>query len=147
MLGFKGLKGLQNQSLDLASKVITRGKRTTSKGLQPAAQRLVTMLSVFSARKKQPRRIKFSLEDKIRHKTVQSAWSIHMREKRLAREDNLKIQYELMQEAGEELRKANLWLANAAESRELSKRFTPELRIPTETPPTEPWQFDWAPKH
>lgn len=125
------------------SLTFTRGKRTGRKGLQPGAQRLINMLSVFSARKKQPRRIKLCIEDLVRHNTVQAAWRIYMRDKKLERTRLLKGQYELMQEACEELEKVSGYLAFEATKREKSKRFTPELRIPSETPPTVPWQFDW----
>ncbi|CAN6641493.1 large ribosomal subunit protein mL40 [Trichomonascus vanleenenianus] len=143
----KSLQAIQTFSkTQLAPRVFTRGKRTGRKGLQPGAQRLINMLSVFSARKKQPRRLKLSLEDKIRHNTVKAAWSIHMRDKRLAREALLEKQYERMTDACNELEKVSPYLAYQATVREKSKRFSPEMRVPTEFPPNKPWDFDWAPQ-
>lgn len=126
-----------------ASLVQTRGKRTKKQGLLPGAQRVINMLSVFSARKKQPRRLKLCVEDQLRHNTVQKAWQIHMRNKKQEREETLKIQYEKMKEACDELEKLNTFLAFEATKRERGKRFSPEMRVPTETPSNEIWANDW----
>lgn len=134
------------KAIPLCSRVFSRGKRTTKKGLQPGAQRLVNMLSVFSARKKQPRRLKLSLEDKIRHNTVQSAWSIFTRDKKQARTNQLEKQYYKIKEACDELEQTNQYLAFHATKREKGQRFAPELKLPTETPPHQPWNFDWVPE-
>jgi large subunit ribosomal protein L40 len=134
------------KAVPLCSRIFSRGKRTTRKGLQPGAQRLINMLSVFSARKKQPRRLKLSLEDSIRHKVVTAAWSILLRDKKQARTNQLQQQYYKMKEACDELEQSNRYLAFHATKREKGKRFAPELRIPTETPPNQPWNFDWVPE-
>lgn len=123
----------------------SRGKRTGKSKRSPAAMRIVTQLSVFTARKKLPHRLKLSSEDLIRHNTIQAAWKYLMRDKRRARVDQLKNQYDKMQEACNEIEQLNPYLAFCATAREKGKRFTPELRIPTETPPKEIWAMDWKP--
>jgi large subunit ribosomal protein L40 len=124
------------------SRVFSRGKRT-KKALAPGAQRIINMLSVFSAHKKQPRRLKLSLEDLIRHNMVQKAWSIYMRDKKIARTNKLRVQYDKIKEACDELESLDGYLAFEATKRELGKRFSPELRIPTDTPSNEIWALDW----
>ncbi|ANB15492.1 mitochondrial 54S ribosomal protein YmL28 [Sugiyamaella lignohabitans] len=126
-----------------ANLVLSRGKRTKARALAPGAQRIINMLSVFSAHKKQPRRIKLAMEDLIRHNVVQKAWSIFMRDKKLIRTERLKSQYKKIEEAAEELKSLNGYLHFEATKRELGKRFSPEMRIPTETPPNEIWHEDW----
>jgi large subunit ribosomal protein L40 len=124
----------------------TRGKRTgKTAGKTPAASRIITQLSVFTARKKLPRRLKLSVEDLIRHNTVQAAWKYFMRDKQRARKAQLKAQYEKMQEACNELEQVDKYLAFHATAREKGKRFTPEIRIPTDTPPKQIWSFGWKP--
>lgn len=131
------------QTRSSAPRTFSRGVRTARKGLQPGAQRLINQLSVFSARKKQPRRLKLCLEDQIRHKTVHAAWRLFQRDRRLAREQLLKDQYNHMKQACDQLEAVSPYLAHNATKRELGKRFAPEMRIPTETPPNKPWDFDW----
>lgn len=123
---------------------LVRYKRTTK--LAPGAARIINMLSVFSARKKQPRRLKLSIEDKLRHEVVESAWRLHQRDEKLATEARLKGQYELVKEACEELKMIDPALYDKATAREVGKRFSLELRVPTETPPTKVWDFEWTPK-
>lgn len=51
-----------------------RGKRTKSKGgLNPQAQRIITQLSVMSASRKQPKLLKLSREDLIKHDMIQAS--------------------------------------------------------------------------
>lgn len=127
------------------SKTFVRGKRTKRRALAPGAQRVINMLSVFSAHKKQPRRIKLCLEDLIRHNMVQKAWQIFIRDKKIARTDALRQQYDKIQEACEELETVDKYLASEATKREKGKRFPLELRVPTESPPNEVWTENWTP--
>lgn len=128
----------------LAPRTATRGKRTKKQGgLLPGAQRVINMLSVFSARKKQPRRLHLALEDLLRHNMVQKAWQIYMRDKKLARQETFKAQFDKMQQACDELEKTNPYLAFEAIKRERGKRFSPELRVPTDSPADEAWAKNW----
>ncbi|VVT53173.1 mitochondrial 54S ribosomal protein mL40 [Magnusiomyces paraingens] len=130
----------------LAPHITTRGKRTKTNAAQTAnIQRLVTQLSVFSARKKQPRQIKLCLEDKLRHNVATRAWAIFQAEKRETHKAQLTGQYEKIVEACEDLEASDPFLAHHAIMRERGKRFSPEFRVPTETPPNTIWQENWQP--
>lgn len=130
----------------LVSKIMVRGKRTKTNAAQSAnVQRLVTQLSVFSARKKQPRRLKLSLEDLLRHNATTRAWALFQKSKRDAHELQLEQQYNKIVEACEELEATDPFLAFEGTRRERGKRFSPELRVPTDTPPTVVWQESWEP--
>lgn len=128
----------------LIPRTFFRGKRTKRRALAPGAQRVINMLSVFSAHKKQPRRIDLCLEDLIRHNMVQKAWSIFMRDKKLARTQALQVQYNKIQEACDELESLDNYLAYEATKREKGKRFPLEMRVPTESPPNEIWAENWT---
>lgn len=130
----------------LVPKMAVRGKRTKVNAAQSAnVQRLVTQLSVFSARKKQPRLLKLSLEDQLRHNAATRAWAIFQQSKRVAHESQLEQQYNKIVEACEELEATDPFLAFEGTKRERGKRFSPELRVPTDTPPTVIWQESWEP--
>lgn len=130
----------------LTPKIAVRGKRTKVNAAQSAnVQRIVTQLSVFSARKKQPRRLKLSLEDLLRHNATTRAWALFQKNKRDAHQAQLEKQYYKIVEACEELENTDPFLAFEGTRRERGKRFTPELRVPTETPPTVVWQSSWEP--
>ncbi|KAF5099404.1 hypothetical protein D0Z00_001683 [Geotrichum galactomycetum] len=130
----------------LAPRIAVRGKRTKTNTAQTAqVQRLVTQLSVFSARKKQPRRLKLCMEDLIRHNVATRAWALFNKEKREQEAAQLEAQYNKIVEACEELENTDPFLAYEGTKREKGKRFTPELRVPTETPPTVVWQEAWEP--
>lgn len=123
---------------------LVRGKRTQK--LAPGASRIITMLSVLSARKKQPRRLKLCREDLIRHQTVQAAYRLFMRDARLEQTEKLRAQHANMVEACTELEKLDYDLFKSATEREKGKRFPIELRVPTDTPPRTQWREDWTPR-
>jgi len=127
---------------NLGSHVSTRGKRTVKQA--PGASRIINMLSVLSARKKQPRRLKLCKEDLARHEVVHAAWGIHQRDTQQARRQKMQVQYEKIKEACDELQKLDPALFQAANARPAA-RFPIELRVPTETPPKTAWEFDWEP--
>lgn len=130
-------------AISLPNHAFIRGKRTTK--LAPGARRIINMLSVLSARKKQPRRLKMCKEDLIRHKTIQSAWKIFLRDENAVRMARLEAQHRKIAEACETLKDIDAGLFAAATAREVGKRFPMELRVPTDTPPREPWPSTWTP--
>lgn len=135
----------QNRLALLAPHITIRGKRTKSNAAQTAnVQRLVTQLSVFSARKKQPRQIKLCLEDKLRHNVATRAWAIFQAEKREAHKAQLDGQYAKIVEACNDLEATEPFLAFHATMRERGKRFPSEFRVTTETPPNTIWQENWV---
>lgn len=123
---------------------LVRGKRTQR--LAPGASRVITMLSVLSARKKQPRRLKLCREDLIRHQTVQAAYRLFMRDAKSERMEKLRSQHAQMVEACSELEKLDNDLFKLATERQKGKRFPLELRVPTDTPPRKKWHDDWSPR-
>lgn len=122
--------------------MFTRGKRTKSKGgLPPLVQRTVTQLSVLSASRKQPKLLKLSREDFIKHQTIQYCWSIYQRELRDKRNEQLKLQYKSAKSAMDVLQQLNPKLFEAANAPEDGKRFPMELKVPTEFPPNKVWHY------
>lgn len=128
-----------------------RYKRTKAKsksngnGLSPQMQRVVTQLSVMSARKKQPKMLKLSQEDLIKHQTIETAWKIYRDQLNGARTLQLKRQYFAIQEAMNVLKDVNPTLFHEANVDESGKLFPLEYRIPTDYPPREIWHYDYNP--
>lgn len=124
-----------------------RGKRTKSNGgLNPQAQRIITQLSVLSASRKQPKLLKLSREDLIKHDMIQACWSQYQRELREKRENQLRLQYEGMEKAMSLLEQVDPELYAMANAPETGKRFPLELRVPTEYPPNTVWYYDYKKK-
>ncbi|SCV01308.1 LAMI_0G10638g1_1 [Lachancea mirantina] len=123
--------------------ISVRGKRTKSKGLvSPALQRVVTQLSVMSAGKKQPRMLKLSREDLIKHQVIQRCWATFQQESREKQNDQMRAQYKSAEKAMHMLREIDTNLYNAANANEAGKRFPLEIRIPTEHPPSKIWNYN-----
>lgn len=128
-------------------KVFARSVRTKSKGgLPPAAQRVVTQLSVMSASRKQPKLLKLSREDLIKHQTIQRCWSTYQAELRAKRNEQLKLQYKSAEKAMDLLQELDPELYAAANAPETGKRFPLELKVPTEFPPTKIWYAEYKKK-
>ncbi|GCE97927.1 39S ribosomal protein L28, mitochondrial [Zygosaccharomyces mellis] len=129
-------------SLKLAPLTLTRGKRTKSKGtLPPLVQRAVTQLSVLSASRKQPKLLKVSREDFIKHQTIHHCWSIYQKELREKRNVQLKLQYKSTKNAMDILQQLSPKMFEAANVPEDGKRFPMELKVPTEFPPNKLWNY------
>ena len=129
-------------SLKLTPLTFTRGKRTKSKGtLPPLVQRAITQLSVLSASRKQPKLLKLSREDFIKHQTIQHCWSIYQKELREKRNEQLKLQYKSAKNAMDVLQQLNPKMFEAANAPEDGKRFPMELKVPTEFPPNKLWNY------
>lgn len=125
----------------------TRGKRTKSKGsLNPLAQRVVTQLSVLSASRKQPKLLKLSREDLVKHQVIQNCWSMYQKELREKRNEQLKLQYKSTANAMSLLEQIDAELFAEANKKEESKRFPLELRVPTEYPPNKVWYYNYKKK-
>ncbi|KAK9332073.1 mitochondrial ribosomal protein L28-domain-containing protein [Lipomyces starkeyi] len=127
------------------SLTFTRGKRSRAGGEMQQKQKIVNMLSLISPRRKQPRRIKMSYEDLLRHRTVHRAWQLVVRTKREERRLELQKQYYKMKHACDELRKASHVLYESAMEKLSPIRFPMEYRIPTLTPPRRIWDATWKP--
>ncbi|KAK9371260.1 mitochondrial ribosomal protein L28-domain-containing protein [Lipomyces kononenkoae] len=125
--------------------MFTRGKRSRGGGETQQKQKMVNMLSLISPRRKQPRRIKLSYEDLLRHRTVHRAWQLVVRTKRQERRLELQKQYFKMKHACDELRKTSQILYQSAMEKPSPIRFPMEYRIPTVTPPRRIWNATWKP--
>ncbi|CUS23775.1 LAQU0S11e04016g1_1 [Lachancea quebecensis] len=124
-----------------------RGKRTKAKGaLSPAVQRVITQLSVMSAGRKQPKMLKLSREDFIKHQTIQNCWSMYQRELREKRNEQLRLQYKSTEKAMNLLEQLDPELFETANASEAGKRFPLELKVPTEFPPNQVWYYNYKPK-
>ncbi|CAR24821.1 mitochondrial 54S ribosomal protein mL40 [Lachancea thermotolerans CBS 6340] len=138
-----------NNSRKLSQPVLqfVRGKRTKAKGaLSPAVQRVITQLSVMSAGRKQPKMLKLSREDLIKHQTIQNCWSMYQRELREKRNEQLRLQYKSTEKAMTLLEQLDPELFEAANASEAGKRFPLELKVPTEFPPDQVWYYNYKPK-
>ncbi|AAS53834.1 AFR463Cp [Eremothecium gossypii ATCC 10895] len=125
-------------------RAFVRGKRTKAgSGLSPAAQRAATQLAVMTARKKQPRLLRLSPEDLVRHQTIQACWNDYQKTAREARSAQLREQYASVAAAMAELERLDAGLFRAASAPESGKRFPLELRVPTDFPPTKLWHYEF----
>ncbi|KAK9456969.1 mitochondrial ribosomal protein L28-domain-containing protein [Dipodascopsis uninucleata] len=125
------------------STVQVRGKRNKAGTDSAAKTRLINLMSLVTHRKKQPKRLKLSYEDQIRHSTIHKAWMLLCREKREKRHQELETMYRKMVQACDELERTSPELYNSAMKRQASLRFPLEYRIPTQSPPTKIWNSEW----
>lgn len=136
-----------NKTVSQPMVTFTRGKRTKSKGsLNPLAQRVVTQLSVLSASRKQPKLLKLSREDLVKHQVIQNCWSMYQKELREKRNEQLKLQYKSTANAMSLLEQIDAELFAEANKKEDGKRFPLELRVPTEYPPNKVWYYNYKKK-
>lgn len=141
---------LSSTSVSSFLTLIKRGKRTKANrngsDISPQMHRAVTQLSVMSARKKQPKMLKLSNEDLIKHQTIETAWSIYQDKLNGQRTSNLKRQYFAIEEAMNKLKEIDPKLFDKCNIDETGKVFPMELRIPTDYPPREIWYYNYTPK-
>ena len=89
-----------------------------------------------------------STEDQIRHETIHRAWMLHESKRRGGIDKELDKQYGKMQHACRELQELHpkLYRATmAGNSRADRKGFPLTMRVPTDTPPTNGWNYNWVP--
>lgn len=122
------------------SKIFIRGKKKSV--VNPSTQKVVNQLSALSASRKQPKLLKLSPDDLIKHKTITNAWNLFQRKKTDRRHDQLVQQYNSIREAMEELKQISPELYEAASAKE-RKRFPLELRVPTQYPANSPWVYNF----
>ncbi|CDK27401.1 unnamed protein product [Kuraishia capsulata CBS 1993] len=123
-----------------------RTKRKKAGSDKSEVRKLVTQLSVLSANRKQPKLLKFSNEDYVKHQVIQKSWNLYVRDKKAEEANILQKQYESIRAANEDLQSVSKELFSFANTREPSKRFPLELRVPTEYPPNQIWHHDYTPK-
>lgn len=132
-------------SITASTARLVRTKRTKAAGdLDPGARKLINQISAMSPKRMAPKKLELSQEDLIRHRVVQVAWREERLQQKLAREQLLKQQYEMLQQTCEELRQVDGFLFNAAVLRVRGNKFPIEMRVPTETPPNKIWEDGWT---
>lgn len=129
---FGGVAGL--------GKTFIRGKKKSV--VNPSTQKVVNQLSAISASRKQPKLLKLSAEDLIKHKTITNAWNLFQKRKDGKRLQQLEQQYNSIRTAMDELKELSPELYVAANVKE-RKRFPLELRLPTEYPANSPWVYNY----
>lgn len=134
--------------------VFVRGKRTKAGAPAGAAalQRVVTQLSVLSASRKQPKRLKLAKEDLIKHQTVERAWRLFQARRASARAHQLRSQHDAIAEAMRTLRELDpaLYSRTCAAARDIPARdalFPLDLKTPTDFPPRTLWHYKFTRPH
>lgn len=128
----------------LTLKIAIRGKRTLARDTPPHIQRIISQLSVFSARKKLPKVLKLSREDLIRHQTIQRAWYAFQTIEVSHRQLQLKRQYKSINEAMDKLSNLDNKLFERANVDEIGNLFPIDMRFPTDFPARKVWQDEYT---
>lgn len=106
-----------------------------------STQKVVNQLSALSASRKQPKLIKLSAQDLIKHQTIQNAWKLYSGKKVRENQKMLKEQYVSVQNAMEELKQFPELFEGAKD--DIKAPFPLEMRIPTDFPPNKPWIYNY----
>ncbi|CCE65157.1 hypothetical protein TPHA_0K00230 [Tetrapisispora phaffii CBS 4417] len=127
-----------------AGGMFVRGKKTKTKGsLSPMTQRVVTQLSVMSAGRKQPKMLKLSKEDLVKHQLIQKSWAIYNADLRAKRDADLEKQYCSLRDAMATLQEISPELYKIANADESDRKFPLEMKVPTDYPPNKVWQYEF----
>ncbi|KAL6950012.1 hypothetical protein ACO0QE_000681 [Hanseniaspora vineae] len=144
---FKSAKNCTSPSTLFPAKTLSmtfvRYKRTKGKELSSNVKKAITQMSVLSANRKQPKRLKLCPEDLIKHETIQRCWAEYQRDVRAERNQRLEAQYASMDEAMSVLQQLSPELYEAANKKDMKHRFPKEFRIPTEYPPNKIWYYEY----
>lgn len=106
-----------------------------------STQRVVNQLSALSASRKQPKILKLSQEDLIKHKTIENAWSVYNSRRDRIREQQLQKQYKLIENAMTKLKELSPTLFQMTK---VKKDYYPlDMRVPTDYPANEPWVYNY----
>lgn len=91
----------------------------------------------------------FTEEDLERHETIERAWQLYLRNKREAKSKELAAKYNMLNEANMQLEQINKFLFLSAQLGNKTMLFPGQMKIPTETPPLNGWNYDYipSPKH
>ncbi|KAG7196185.1 39S ribosomal protein L28, mitochondrial [Scheffersomyces spartinae] len=110
--------------------------------VSPSTQRVIGQMSALSASKKQPKVIRLSNEDLIKHKSIVNAWNLYRRRKVSRQRDQLNKQYQSIVDAMEDLKQSEPELYVWANTKQTNKKFPLQLRVPTDYPPSQPWVYN-----
>ncbi|CAG8584573.1 12091_t:CDS:1 [Cetraspora pellucida] len=87
---------------------------------------------------------KMTEQDLERHQTIDRAWKLFLRNQQEKRENELAAKYRMLNEANIELEKLGPRLFNSAQMGN-KIMFPRQMKIPTETPPLNGWNYDYKP--
>ncbi|EGV64107.1 hypothetical protein PSN45_003793 [Yamadazyma tenuis] len=121
-------------------KITVRTKATTT--VNPSTQRVVNQLSALSASRKQPKLIKLSHEDLIKHNTIQNAWKSFTRKQETKRYQQLQQQYESIHNAMDTLKAISPSLYQMANKSDENNWYPLNMRVPTDYPANMPWVYN-----
>lgn len=79
------------------------------------------------------------------HETIERAWKLHQNQERERRNRELEKKFRKMNAAMNELEKTNDRLFKAAIVKSRHITFPREMKIPTETPSPQGWNYDYKP--
>ncbi|AMD22708.1 HHL062Wp [Eremothecium sinecaudum] len=130
-------------SISLPVRIFVRGKRTKDRSVSPEIQRAIQQLSVMSAKRKQPKMLKLSKEDYIKHTTIHACWAQYQRELREKRKIQLTQQYQSIEKAMDRLSELSPALYKSAANPKSGQTFPLELRVPTQYPPNTVWHYSF----
>ncbi|CAG8481565.1 17152_t:CDS:2 [Dentiscutata heterogama] len=88
---------------------------------------------------------KMTEQDLERHETIDRAWKLFLRNQQEERENELAAKYRMLNEANIELEKLGPRLFNSAQMGNKIMMFPRQMKIPTETPPLNGWNYDYKP--
>ncbi|CAG8710474.1 8722_t:CDS:1, partial [Scutellospora calospora] len=88
---------------------------------------------------------KMSEKDLERHQTIDRAWKLFIRNQQEERENELAAKYRMLNEANIELEKLGPRLFNSAQMGNKTIMFPRQLKVPTETPPLNGWNYNYKP--
>jgi hypothetical protein len=87
----------------------------------------------------------FTEEDLERHETIERAWQLYLRNKREVKSKELAAKYRMLNEANMQLEQISKSLFISAQLGNKTMLFPGQMKIPTETPPLNGWNYDYIP--
>ncbi|RIA83315.1 hypothetical protein C1645_786671 [Glomus cerebriforme] len=87
----------------------------------------------------------FTEEDLERHETIERAWQLYLRNKREVKCREMEAKYRMLNEANIKLEQISKSLFVSAQLGNKTVLFPGQLKIPTETPPLNGWNYDYIP--
>ncbi|GBB84016.1 hypothetical protein RclHR1_10660004 [Rhizophagus clarus] len=87
----------------------------------------------------------FTEEDLERHETIERAWQLYLRNKREAKSKESAAKYRMLNEANMQLEQISKFLFISAQLGNKTTLFPSQMKIPTETPPLNGWNYDYVP--
>ncbi|CAG8581027.1 1191_t:CDS:2 [Diversispora eburnea] len=89
---------------------------------------------------------KMTEEDLERHKTIERAWKLFVRNRKEQQDDEMAAKYRMLNNANIELEKLPGRLFGQAQLGNKIALFPRQLKIPTVTPPLNGWNYDFTPR-